>query len=75
MIKEERVDLLLEAQECIYAAVDKIKEAIAGTGEEDMAEAYVIPSLKMCASDNHGYLGSQPSNISELIDAIEKGDD
>ena len=72
MNREERVELLEEASELLQEAIDKIDEAVDGTGEEDRAKAYILPSLKMSLGSGHGYLGSQPANIEELIKGIEK---
>lgn len=70
----ERIVLLEEARECLNEAIDLIKQAVQGTSLEDRAESYVLPSLTMCASDEHDYLGSQPCNIAEMIQALFDGD-
>jgi hypothetical protein len=36
------------------------------------AEGYVIATLEMCASAHSRWLGKQPYNIDELIDALEE---
>lgn len=68
----ERLDKLDEARECIEEAVRLIREATRGTDEERRANAYVIPTLKMCAGNDHEYLGSQPSNVEELYEALSR---
>lgn len=75
MTNGERIKLLEEARECINTAIDKIQEALKGTGEVERAKGYVIPSLKICASEDHGYLSNQPANIDELLRAIEEDED
>ena len=75
MRKTERVELLEEARECINEAIDKIQAAMKGTGEVERVSGYVIPSLKMCASENHGYFSKKPANIDELLRAIEEDGD
>ncbi len=68
----ERLDRLDEARECIEQAVRLIREATRGTDEERRADAYVIPTLKMCAGNDHEYLGSQPYNVEELYEALSR---
>lgn len=69
---QERVDLLVEARELIEEAVSKIQEAVADTPEESRADAYIIPSLEMCCYEKTGWLGKQPSNIEEMIEALQE---
>ena len=71
MDKEDRIDALEQAQEKIEEAIDLIRSAVSGTEEENGAEAYVIPSLTMCAYDKTQYLGQQPYNCDELINTFE----
>ncbi len=72
---QERIDHLEYAQDLLYEAIDQIRAAIRRTGIEAGAEAYIIPTLKMAASDEHEYLGSQPYNVAELIKALEDSED
>lgn len=69
---QEKINLLEEARTLIEEAITKIEDAVSNTDEEHRAEAYIIPSLKMCCYNETGYLGSQPSNIEELIDSIDE---
>jgi hypothetical protein len=68
--RSERLDKLDEAREYIEEAVRLIREATRGTSEENRAEAYVIPTLKMCAGNDHEYLANQPYNVEELHAAL-----
>ncbi len=67
---QERLELLEEARKAIYEAADLIEQAVWNTELEAFAASYVIPALKMAASRDHEYLGSQPANIDELIAGI-----
>ncbi len=62
MGRGERLDRLDEARECIDQAVRLIREATRGTDEERRTDAYIIPTLKMCAGNDHEYLGSQTTD-------------
>jgi len=75
LTSEERIELLEEAREQLQEAIDKIEEAVYETRLEDRAEAYILPSLKMCLGNDHGYLGSQPCNIDSMIESIENEDE
>ncbi|HML22106.1 MAG TPA: hypothetical protein PKD09_10670 [Aggregatilinea sp.] len=68
----ERLDMLDEARGYIDEAVRLIREATRGTTEEAGARAYVIPTLKMCAGNDHEYLANQPYNIEELRAALQE---
>lgn len=72
---QEKVKLLKEARELIEEAVDKISKAVIGTSEEHRADAYIIPALEMCCYEKTDWLGSQPSNIEELIKALQEEDE
>jgi len=71
---QEKTEDLEEARELIEKAVYKIKNVVRGTSEEDRARAYIIPTLEMCCYKKTDWLGSQPSNIEELIEVLQKGD-
>ena len=75
MDTSERIELLEEARGLLEEVVDKIAEAVDGTDQANGAEAYVIPSLKMCLGGDHEYMGSQPYNIEELIESINSAED
>jgi len=71
----ERIDDLEDAREALIQAIELIEQATRGTPVEDYADAYIIPTLRMCASEEHTYLGHQPANIDELIRALEDGEE
>ncbi len=75
MINQERIWKLLSAQGMLDEVIDLIREAAFGTALEDRACAYIIPTLAMCIDDNHGYLGSQPSNLAEMIEFLQNADE
>lgn len=67
----ERLDMLEEARTHIREAIRLVRAATADTREEARADAYLIATLKMCAGGDHGYLGRQPANIDELLEALD----
>lgn len=69
-----RTDKLYDAKEQIDNAIDLIKEALADTDLAGGAKSYIIPSLTMCMSENHCYMGKQSYNLDALIRDIEDGD-
>ena len=75
MDQQERIDMLYEAQEYLEEAIQLIKGAVRGTDSQSYAESYVIPTLIMAKTEDHGYLGSQPANLDELIQAMDGSDD
>ena len=74
MDTHERISNLEEAQNLIAEALDLIKAAIRGTGLKHRAEAYIVPTLIMAISDDHDYLGGQPCNLGEMIEAFRNGE-
>ncbi len=73
--QEDRIEMLLDAQEQLGEVISLIKDAVRGTDSEHYAGSYVIPTLLMAKNEEHGYLGSQPANLDELIAAFEDGDE
>jgi hypothetical protein len=71
----DRIYALEEAQGHLEEALDLVRQAVRGTRLADRADAYIIPSLAMCIDENHGYLGRQPSNLAEMIQAFKDYDD
>ncbi len=69
---QDKIELLEKARELIEEAVDNIKEAVSNTDEKERAKAYIIPTLEMCCYKETNWLGKQPSNIEELIEALEE---
>jgi len=70
----DRTEDLLNARDSLLTAIELIEQAVRGTSVEDYAESYIIPTLRMCVGNDHTYLGNQPANIDELIDALEDGE-
>ncbi len=68
----ERIALLEEAQGLLEKALSLVREAVWGTGLYNRAEAYIVPTLRMAISDDHNYLGGQPSNLAEMIDSLHE---
>jgi len=74
-IVSERIEDLEDARAALVQAIELIEQATRDTPVEDYAEAYIIPTLRMCAEEDHTYLGHQPANIDELIRALEDGEE
>jgi hypothetical protein len=68
---DERLEMLEDARTHLQEAIRLVRAATAGTREEARADAYLIATLQMCAGSDHCYLGRQPANIDELLDALE----
>lgn len=66
----DRLALLEDAHEGLQQVIATIRKAISGTDMEARAESYILPSLRMCLDDHHSYLGGQPCNIEEMIQAL-----
>jgi hypothetical protein len=71
----DRIYAFEEAQGHLEEALDLVRQAVRGTRLEDRADAYIIPSLAMCIGDDHGYLAHQPSNLTEMIQALHEYND
>jgi len=69
---DERIDQLIEAREHLQSAIELIRSAVRRTSEEHRAESYILPTLAMCIGGEHGYLGGQTANITELIDTLRE---
>jgi len=63
----KKIEALEDAKEQLQEVIELIEDAVKGTTLASRAEAYIIPSLKMCLGQGHGYLGSQPCDIDEMI--------
>lgn len=64
---EDRLALLADARASIEQAIRLVREATRDTPKADRAEAYLVPSLQMCATDGHDFLGGLPASIDELM--------
>lgn len=71
MDTNERIALLEEAQELMQEAVEKVEQAIRGTGIERRAEAYTLARMKIIANPNHGYLTAD-EGIHDLIEDLRQ---
>ena len=67
---QERFDHLEMAHDLLCEAIEQIQAAVHRTELEAGADAYIIPALKMALSDEHEYLGHQPYNVAELMEAL-----
>jgi len=69
MDRNERLATLEEAQEKLQEAIELIEQAVRGQRNERGVDAYLLATLKMCASNDHGYLGRQDYNLGDLIES------
>ena len=70
MTKEERIELLVEAQDKLSQAISLIKEGLRGTSHAAHADAYIIGHLRNWV-DAYGY----DMGIQQYIDRLEKEGD
>lgn len=70
MTKEERIDLLIEAQDKLSQVIGLIKEGLKGTSHEHYADAYIIGHLHNWV-DASGY----DIGIQQYIDRIDKDEE
>jgi len=68
LTRDERLDLLNDAQYKLRDAIDLIREAVEGTEEERMAEAYIIPHLENWTEGVNRY----DHTIPKIYNAIEE---
>ena len=67
MTTEERIELLVEAQDKLSQAISLIEEGLRGTSHERHADAYIIGHLRSWI-DAYGY----DMGIQQYIDRLEK---
>ena len=65
--KQEKIDMLLDAQEKLFEVIETIEEVFP---EDGNVKAYMIDHLRIKASSDHGFLSSD-LNINELIERIQ----
>ena len=70
MTKQERIDMLREAQEKLFEAIGLLEDAI---GDDANAVSYLIDHLKILASDDYGFV-SDDLNMDQLIREVENGE-
>ena len=73
MKKEEKLEMLEEAQNKMYDVIDLIEEAIQGSKHQANTEAYLLDHLKIMTSSDHGFL-SDDLNLDDLKTQIEDGE-
>jgi hypothetical protein len=64
---QERVDLLEDARESIFQAVELIRQATEDTPAWGRVRSYLVPALEMAAREGHQWLGSNQANIDAVI--------
>ena len=70
MTRKEKIKLLRKAQEKLFQVIETIEEVFP---DDDEVNAYLIPRLKIAASEDHDFL-TDALNIDKLIRIIkEKG--
>jgi hypothetical protein len=67
MDKQEKLELLRDAQDKLNECIDLLEQA---DGDNANTQAYLIDHLKIFASNDHGFL-SRDLNIDELINRAE----
>lgn len=72
MTRQERITLLVEAQEELEEVINKIKQAVEGTSTEQHTNAYLISHLDSWR-DTSNYLSSD-EGINNIIDGFENDD-
>lgn len=70
MTKQERTDLLEEAQMDINNAIEKIRQAMEGTSSWNRVKSYLVSQLEMAVSGENEWVGQNPSNIQSIIEDI-----
>jgi len=71
--KEERIELLMEAQVKLNEAIDLIEQGLMGTSHERYANSYIVAHLKNWV-DASGY-DMDDMGIQQYIDKIEDEED
>lgn len=78
LTKDERIDMVQQAQELLHEAIELVERAVAGTGAERYTDAYLLAQLKIRAGSGHGYL-TNDQTLDDVIESLqedeEEGDD
>lgn len=76
MEKQERIELLEEAQRHVAEAIQCIESSMLGTGSRSGNYTYtmVLQALEIVKDSEHPYISREP-NIQELIEQIEATED
>jgi hypothetical protein len=72
--REIDVERLQDIQATMLSMVEEIQDIMRANGGFRMAESYMIPSLIMALTDDHGYMGHEYS-LTDLIESIAHMDD
>lgn len=67
----ERIEILWDARDCLYEAVNAIEMAVRGTSLEARARAYLLPALKEAIGSGAEY-APLPSSLYEMLDNLEQ---
>lgn len=67
----ERIEILWDARDCLYEAVNAIETAVRGTSLEARARAYLLPVLKEAIGSGAEY-APMPSSLYEMLDNLEQ---
>ncbi len=68
MDREEKIDLLINAQEKLFECIELLEDAV---GDDKNVNTYLIDHLKIFLSNDHGFL-SNNLNIDKVIEDIQK---
>lgn len=71
MTKKERKNLIYDAQEHIYDAIELIEEATKGLPSEANTKAYIIDHLSILKGEDHGFLDNS-KNLDDVVKEIEE---
>lgn len=69
--KEERIELLQDAQMDINNAIEKIRQAMGDTSSWGRVKGYLVSQLELAIGSDNEWLGKNPSNIQSIIEDIE----
>lgn len=67
MTKEDRIEMLIDAQEHLFSAIKMIEDALQGTEQEAHADAYIIAHLNNWIN-SHGYDTGVEQYIEEIAE-------
>ena len=71
--KQEWVDILYDAQEKLFEAIEMVEMYVRESGDGH-TEAYILAQLKIAASNEHGYLSSGV-NLDQVIEQLKYGEE
>ena len=65
---EEHITQLEDACDKLAEVIETIKSVIRRQPGEGRIESYLVSNLEMCLDNDHGWLGSNPVTISDVIE-------